>query len=129
MKPAKWKSFAVAESEREYLALLTYLPLNNFRALPKFLKYNSQIERQLRESAGLLGYSQRAKLLSLKFWTLSVWKDEAALMDFVYKLPHGEIMQTLTPHMGQTRFIRWKMKGSDVPPSWAEADKHSRSND
>jgi hypothetical protein len=126
MKPGKWKSFAAAEGEREYLALLTFLPLNKFRALPKFLKYNSQIERQLRESTGLIGYSVRAKLLKLNFWTLSVWESEAALMDFVYRLPHSEIMESLAPHMGQTKFTRWKIKGAETPPSWDEAEKRSR---
>ncbi len=126
MKPGKWKSIASAESDREYLALLTFLPLNKFRALPMFLKYNSQVERQLSESQGLVGYSVRAKLLKLNFWTLSVWEDEAALMDFVYRLPHGEIMQNLAPHMGQTKFVRWKLKGTEVPPSWDDADKHSK---
>jgi hypothetical protein len=125
MKPAKWKTFVVAESGREYLALLTYLPLNKFRALPKFLKYNSQIERQLSASAGLIGYSQRAKLLGLKFWTLSVWESEDALMDFVYRIPHSDIMQSLAPHMGQTKFFRWKVKGAEVPPRWDEADKRA----
>lgn len=126
MKPAKWKSIASAESDREYLALLTFLPLKSFRALPKFLKYNSQIERQLSESRGLVGYSVRVKLLKLNFWTLSVWEDEAALMDFVYRIPHSEVMQSLAPHMGQTKFVRWKLKGTEVPPSWDEADKHSK---
>ena len=126
MKPQKWKSHAAAEREREYLALLTYLPLNKFRALPKFLKYTSQIERQLAGSKGLIGYSVRAQLLGLKFWTLSVWEGEDALMEFTYKLPHSEVMQALTPYMGQTRFTRWKVKGADVPPSWDEADEHAK---
>jgi hypothetical protein len=126
MKPAKWKSIASAESGREYLALLTFLPLKSFRALPKFLKYNSQIEHQLSESQGLVGYSVRAKLLKLNFWTLSVWEGEEALMDFVYRIPHSEVMQSLAPHMGQTKFIRWKIKGAEIPPSWDEAGKHSK---
>lgn len=126
MKPGKWKSIASAESDREYLALLTFLPLKSFRALPKFLKYNSQIERQLSESPGLVGYSVRARLLKLNFWTLSVWQGEDALMDFVYRIPHSEVMQSLAPHMGQTKFVRWKLKGTEIPPSWDEADKHSK---
>lgn len=126
MKPGKWKSKISAENGREYLGLLTFLPLKTFRALPKFLKYNSQIERQLSESTGLIGYSVRAKLLSLNFWTLSVWESEAALMDFVYRLPHSEIMKSLAPYMGQTKFTRWKLKGTEIPPSWDEAEKRAR---
>ena len=126
MKPQKWKSFVAVENGREYLALLTYLPLTKFRALPKFIKYARQVERQLADSPGLVGYSVRAKLLGLKFWTLSVWEGEDALMKFTYKLPHSEVMEAIAPYMGQTRFIRWQIKGADVPPSWDEAEKRSK---
>ena len=45
---------------------------------------------------------------------------EEALMRFVGKNPHGRIMTDLLPHMGQTKFIRWKVSGSSVPPDWEE---------
>jgi hypothetical protein len=34
-----WKSFAAPESDREYTAMLTYLPLNKWRAIPKFMRH------------------------------------------------------------------------------------------
>jgi len=37
----------------------------------------------LEESRGLIGYSLLAHLLEKRFWTLSLWEDEDALMDFV----------------------------------------------
>ncbi|HEX8143874.1 MAG TPA: DUF3291 domain-containing protein [Pyrinomonadaceae bacterium] len=123
MLPSKWKSFALADTEREYLALLSYLPLKRYRSIFGFLKYTSQIERQLRAARGLLGYSLQAQLLSRKFWTLSVWEDEAALMEFVYRLPHSEVMTSLAPHMAQTKFTRWTIKGYGMPPRWDEAKK------
>jgi hypothetical protein len=123
LKPSKWKSFAPAAGDREYLALLSYLPLNKYRAIPKFIKYTAEIERQLSESRGLIGYSLQAQVLSLRFWTLSVWEDEQALMEFVVRTPHGPVMQSMLPHMGQTRFTRWIIKGEALPPSWSEAKK------
>src|SRR5215210_2679300 len=119
MLPSRWKSLAAIEPEREYLAQLSYLPLKRYRLIPRFLKYTSQIESQLKESRGLVGYSLQAQLLSRRFWTLSVWEDEAALMDFVYHLPHSEVMQSLAPHMAPTKFSQWKIKGSELPPRWA----------
>jgi hypothetical protein len=43
-----WQSFRQADPGREYLALLTYLPLKRFRTLPRFVWYSRQIIRQLR---------------------------------------------------------------------------------
>ncbi len=116
-----WQSFAAPESDKEYLALLSYLPLSTFRAIPKFVRYTFQIRRQLAESEGLIGYSLDANLPRLQFWTLSVWEDEESLMEFVWKNPHERVMVDLVPHMGQTEFTRWKISGSSVPPSWEDA--------
>ena len=75
--------FAVPESGREYVALLSYLPLNKFRALPKFIRYTIQIRRQLDDSEGLIGYSLDANVPGRKFWSLSVWENEESLRRFV----------------------------------------------
>jgi hypothetical protein len=116
-----WKSFAAPDNAREYLALLSYLPLNKWRALPKFMRYTLQIRRQLAESEGLIGYSMDANVPSRRFWTLSVWEDEESLMRFVGRNPHGRVMTDLIPHMGQTQFVQWQVSGSEVPLNWEEA--------
>ena len=124
MPASPWKSFATPESNREYHAILSYLPLNSFRALPKFTRYTLQIRRQLADSEGLIGYSMDANVSSRKFWTLSVWEDEESLMRFVGRNPHGRVMTDLLAHMGQTQFIHWKISGTSVPPDWEEAKGH-----
>jgi hypothetical protein len=111
-----WKALAAVDKNREYLALLSYLPLSRYSKIPLFF-------RQLRRTPGAVGYSLRAKPLSRKFWTLSVWEDDRALMDFVAKVPHGEVMKTLAPYMGATKFTRWKILGSAIPPNWDEATR------
>ena len=121
MAASPWKSFAAPDGDREYHAVLSYLPLSTFRALPRFMKYTFQVRRQLADSDGLIGYSLDANVPSRKFWTLSVWEDEESLMRFVGRNPHGRIMTDLLPHMGQTKFIHWKVSGSSVPPDWEEA--------
>lgn len=126
MPATPWKSFAAPESDKEYLALLSYLPLNTFRAMPKFLRYTRRIQHQLSDSGGLIGYSLDAKVFSREFWTLSVWEDEESLRRFVMRNPHGQVMADLVPHMGQTEFVRWKVSGSSVPPDWEEAKGRMR---
>ena len=84
------------------------------------------IQRQLRASRGLIGYSLRARLAVKQFWTLSAWEDEAALLGFVRASPHVEIMTTPAPYMGKTSFVRWKVKGSELPLDWDEALKRAQ---
>jgi 3-phenylpropionate/trans-cinnamate dioxygenase ferredoxin component len=118
-----WKSFAAAESGREYPALLSHLPLNTFRAMPKFFRFVFGIQRQLAESGGLIGYSLDAHVLAKEFWTLSVWEDRDSLWRFVQRMPHSQAMQDLLPHMGQTGFFHFEVDGSSVPPDWGETKR------
>jgi hypothetical protein len=62
MPELKWKSFIEASPDREYLALISYLPLKNLWALPKFVSYTLAIHNQLKESHGLRIISSGAYL-------------------------------------------------------------------
>ena len=118
-----WRMIAAADRNREYVALLSYLPLRKYSKIPDFFRYTVQIQRQIRGTPGAIGYGMRAKVFSRNFWTLSVWEDDRALMEFVRRAPHGEAMKLIAPHMGATRFTRWKVPGSAVPPTWDDAMK------
>ena len=121
MPEITWRSFVNTRADREYLALISYLPLTRLRMLPKFLSYTRAIETQLNASRGLIGYALLARVLRRRFWTLSVWEDEQALTEFVRHVPHSEVMAALTSHMGRTEFVRWTIPGTAVPPTWDEA--------
>jgi hypothetical protein len=123
MKPNKWKSVSNPVSEKEYLALLSYLPLKKYTKIPAVVKYSAQIEKQLQETKGLIGFAFQAELLKKQFWTLSVWENGDALNEFIGNLPHSEIMIKLSPYMNHPTFTDWKIKGSEVPPDWEEAKK------
>jgi hypothetical protein len=123
MPEVRWKSFAEVSPEREYLALTSHLRLKRYRTIPRFLGFSREIETQLRESKGLVGYSLRAHLFSRRFLTLSLWEGEQALGEFVRKIPHGRVMTALLPHMDEPKFVRWKFSGSGIPPSWDEGLK------
>jgi hypothetical protein len=116
-----WIALAPVDATQEYLVLLSYLPLRKYSKIPAFLRYTLQIQGQLRRAAGATGYSMRAKVLSRKFWTLSVWESERALMDFVIQMAHGEAMKSLAPHMGATKFTRWRVLGAALPLNWDDA--------
>lgn len=121
MPTIPWKAYRSVKPDEEYLALLSYLPLARLRQVPQFLRHSSDIQTQLDHAVGLIGYSLRAQLFRRHFWTLSVWEADNALMDFVRTTPHAKVMENLQGHMGETRFVRWTLKGASVPPDWKGA--------
>jgi len=90
MPASPWRRFGSPEPEREYVALLSYLPLRSYWRIPLFFFYTMQVVKQLASAEGMLGYSVLAR--PKRFWTLSAWKDEAALHAFVQFPPHVRII-------------------------------------
>jgi hypothetical protein len=121
-----WVALAQADADREYLALLSYLPLKTYRGIPSFFRFTFQILKQMRATPGAMGFSLRAKIIARNFWTLSAWKDEQALRDFVMKLPHAAAMKTVRPYMGATNFTQWKVTGAALPLYWEDAMRRSQ---
>ena len=113
MPASPWRTFGPPAPEQDYVALLSYLPLKSYWRIPVCFFYTAQVVKQLASAPGVLGYSVLARPLSKRFWTLSAWKDYSALQAFVQYPPHVRIMTALTPHMGETKFVRWTVKGSE----------------
>lgn len=121
MPASPWRTFGSPDLNGDFVALLSYLPLKSYWRVVPFFVYTGQVVTQLATSEGLLGYSLLARPLSKRFWTLSVWKNEDALRAFVQRVPHVRITSALAPHMDKTRFVRWRVKGSDLPLRWDDA--------
>ena len=121
MPTKPWKTVRQPDPVREYLVLLSELPLKHWRDLGVFLLYTWRIQGQLRRTPGLLGYSLRAHIRQLQFWTLSVWEGEEALQQFVVEDPHRHVMLALRGKMKETHFARWHMRGAELPPRWPDA--------
>ncbi len=128
MPATPWTTFYQPDDDREYLALLTELPLKSFLDIPGLLRHMLKIRSQLRSTPGVIGYSLFAKLFRKKFWTLSAWEDEAALRVFVANAPHLTAMKAMRSRMKKTRFVRWKIRGSEYPLEWREAFGRSDSD-
>ena len=121
MPTKPWETLRQPDPVREYLVLLSELPLKHWRDLGVFLLYTWRIQGQLRRTPGLLGYSLRAHIRQLQFWTLSVWEGEEALQQFVVEDPHRHVMLALRGKMEETHFARWHMRGAELPPRWPDA--------
>ena len=120
--PAKpWTSISSPSRDGDYVALLSYLPLKSYGRILPFMYYTMQINQQLASAPGLVGYSLLGRPLSKRFWTLSAWESEEALRAFVQRPPHVRVMSALAAHMDKTEFVRWPVKGSQLPLNWDEA--------
>jgi hypothetical protein len=126
MPAMPWKNFSKPAEGREYVALLTVLPLKHFRTLPQFMMLTLQTMRQLGRSKGLLGYALDADIFGLNFWTLSLWEDRQAIMKFAHAIPHSGIMKKLAPVMRETQFVHWNVSASNMPLRWDEAKVRAR---
>ena len=124
MLPTPWKSFSSPHDDKEYMALLSFLPLKRYRTIPKLARLAMETMGQLAKSHGLIGYSLGAELTRKRFWTVSAWEDRQSLMDFVEQIPHSRIMQELAPHMDKTGFAEWTVRAPDIPIPWATALPH-----
>lgn len=121
MPASPWKTLRPTDPSREYLVLLSFLPLKRLWRISWFALQANRITKQLERSAGVTGYSVNSRLFMGRFWTLSAWEDEAALQAFVRAAPHVATMRAMIPHMDPTRFVRWTVRGVDLPVRWDDA--------
>ena len=119
-----WRSFAAPEPGRTYVALATELHLTRWRGLPAFARHTFGSLRQLAGSPGAIGYSLRAAPHRRRFWTVTVWEDEASIRQYVREQPHRDAMRWMgASDQGTFRSTRWDVEGSAVPPSWDAAEQ------
>jgi hypothetical protein len=107
-----------------YLVMASYLPLTRISSTVRFFRGVSAVRRQLATADGLIGYTLRARPFARDYWTLSVWKDEGALRGFMRTPPHVQLMTSLKPFMGPTKFVTWTISAADDRPTLATALEH-----
>jgi hypothetical protein len=113
-----WKSFSRVDPERQYVVMLSDLPLKRRWRIFWFLLQTWQIMRQLKKRRGVIGYSLYAQFRKKHFWTLSLWEDEITLQHFVDSKSYARIPSVLAQHIDQARFRRWTIKGANLPERW-----------
>ena len=124
MPDLPWKAYAEMEPGTGYLVMASHLPLQRITATVRFFRAVSAVRKQLATAEGLIGYTLGAKPLARDYWTLSVWTDGTALRQFMRTLPHAQVMTSLKPFMGPTKFVTWTVTAADGRPSMAAALEH-----
>jgi len=110
----------VGESTATVVA--TRLQLRGWRQLPRFFRVNSAVVRQLKADPNLISYALKADFLRLRFSTLSIWADDAAIRPFVESGQHRTALAVFDEIAVRDRsaFLRWR---TDQPEdvTWEEA--------
>jgi hypothetical protein len=124
MPDLPWTTRAEMEPATDYLVMASHLPLRRISSTVRFFRAVSAVRKQLATADGLVGYTLRASPLARDYWTLSVWDNQQALREFMRTLPHAQIMNSLKPFMGPTKFVTWTVAAADGQPTMASALEH-----
>ena len=121
MPTLPWLRIAAGPADSDATVMASRFVLRSRRHVPAFLRAALRVRRQVQGSPGALGVSLIAEPLKATFWTLSAWRDRAALGDFVQKSPHAETMRRFHEHMNDARFKFWTVPSSALPITWTDA--------
>jgi heme-degrading monooxygenase HmoA len=98
--------------------------ITNARIAPgKRALFNDHTQRvidSLNGNDGYIGHSVRLRLLGSEAWTMTAWRDEAALDAFVRSPVHREAMREGTASLTSARFMRMEWPAAEMPPPWRE---------
>jgi heme-degrading monooxygenase HmoA len=103
------------------LVSVTRLRLRSVRYLPAFALATVRAQRQARRADGHLGMALLARG-ARTFWTLTAWRDEAAMRAFMIGGAHGAAMAKLKHWCDEAAVAHWTQSDAGLP-SWEEAHR------
>lgn len=115
-----WRTMEPLDPTRDYVALVSDIPPLRLSSTGRWFRGAREVESQLRDTEGVVGFSLAASPLRKRYMTLSVWTDEEALARFASTRAHGRLVDELHPEMAPTRFVRWTFSGRDGRPRWRD---------
>jgi hypothetical protein len=83
------------QEKKKYIHAATFLPLKGWRYMIPFQLMTSKVIKQAKQSHGLVNYAVKADFPKKYFWTLSIWKDQGSMRQFVMAEPHIKAMKNL----------------------------------
>ena len=96
------------------LVSITRLRLRKARFLPGFAWFALRAARQARKSDGNLS-TRTIKDRGLTFWTITVWRDAAAMRAFRNVGSHQAAMSKLSEWCDEATYIHWEQAGDAAP--------------
>jgi quinol monooxygenase YgiN len=101
---------------------VTRLRLRSWRFVPAFLFHAARSQRQSKAADGNLT-SAVLNDARWAFWTVTTWRDEAAMRGYMLSGAHKAAMPKLMAWCDEAATLHWT-QDSPTPPTWAEA--HAR---
>ncbi|MDX2131273.1 MAG: antibiotic biosynthesis monooxygenase [Planctomycetota bacterium] len=86
-----------------------------------FDQHSARVVRSMGEHDGLIGYSVRRELLGDGVWTMTVWRDRDAVLNFANTRVHTDAMGEGLPAVKEMHFLRFECPTREAPPSWTQA--------
>ena len=116
-----WRSQRVLiEDGRPYFSAATYLPVRSWRFVLPFLLLSGRIERQAKQTPGLVAYGLRAEPRRGRFWTMSCWTSRETAGAFVKEEPHATAVRRFANWAGDgAAFVEWESRQTEI--DWDEA--------
>jgi Domain of unknown function (DUF3291) len=104
------------------LISVTRLRVRSWGYVPQFAWQSLKSARQAERSTGFLG-GRLLRNPQNAFWTMTVWKDDAAMNAFRSAGAHGRVMRKLLDWCDEAAVVHWHQQTLELP-SWQDA--HSR---
>src|ERR1700676_4026327 len=104
------------------LISVTRLRVRSFIYLPQFVWDTFKSMRQVERSSGFLGGRLLVNAKSV-FWTMTAWKDEAAMNAYRTGGAHRKAMPKLFKWCNEAAAVHWTEESSDIPV-WQAAQQH-----
>jgi quinol monooxygenase YgiN len=106
------------------LVSVTRFRLRSLRFLPFFMLHAHRTIAQIRKAEGFVAGAVRRDS-DLAFWTLTVWRDEAAMRAYGASGAHRKAMPHLADWGDEASVAHWR-QGGDQLPDWPEAARRLR---
>lgn len=105
------------ESER-VLVVMTYAQLG-WTGRAAFVQSSVRIAGKLPSVPGVLANAQGIRWLGAEVWTITAWRSEADMVDFVHGAEHGKAMREGTAAIREIKLHRLRCRPDAIPGNWA----------
>ena len=104
----------------EAVVMASRFELTTARRVVPFLIAALRIHHQVRRTEGAIGISLVARPLRREFYTLSSWRDRAAVDAMISIEPQRSVMSRFRDDTADARFTFWSIP-ADQRPTWSDA--------
>lgn len=103
---------------------ITRLRIRSWRFMPAFVVDTIRTRAQVTRAEGFIAGSLLPDR-AFAFWTMTLWRDAAAMRDYMTHGAHLRAMPKLLGWCDEASVVHWQQDGDGLP-DWAEADRRMR---